>query len=253
MLPARERRGDGVALLARGAVGNDADRIDRLMRRAGGDEDAPSSEQPLRRRIAGEELTDGRDYLQRLGHAAGSELAAGHRACIRIHDVDTIGVQLRQIPLGSWMVPHADIHRRNRQNGFVRCEQNGGRQIISDARGHLGKDIGSGRTNHHKVGLTAELNMPDFPFFLQVEHVAIYLVFGHDAHRKRRDKLSRAFRHHRAYGNALTLQQAHKLKRFVSSDAAANDQEDAFFNHQLNPAAHMPAAPMAPATMATMK
>ena len=141
----------------------------------------------------------------RFGQAARPEFAARHGAFIRVHDVHAIGAQLAQVALCRGMVPHADIHCRNRQNGFIRREQNSGRQIIRDASGHLGKDIGSGGTNHHKVGLTAQLNMPDFALFLQVEHVAIYLVFGHDAHRKRRDKFGRAFRHHRAYGNTLTL------------------------------------------------
>ena len=141
----------------------------------------------------------------RFGQAARAEFAARHCPFIRVHDVHAIGAQLRQVALRRGMVPHADIHRRNRQNRFVRREQNCCRQIISDASGHLGKDIGRGGTNHHKVGLTAQLNMPDFTFFLKVEHVAIYLVFGHDTHRKRRDKFGRTFRHHRAHGNALTL------------------------------------------------
>ena len=62
---------DGVALLAGGAVGDVAHRIDRLVRRAGGDQDALAGERLVcASRRASSMLLDRRDDLQRLGHAA---------------------------------------------------------------------------------------------------------------------------------------------------------------------------------------
>ena len=73
-----------------------------------------------------------------LRQASGAKFAARHCAFIRVHDVDAIGLQLRQIPLRCRMVPHADVHRRNGKHGLIGRQQYGGRKIVGYACRHLG-------------------------------------------------------------------------------------------------------------------
>ena len=75
-----ERGGDGVALAAGGAVGDVAHRVDRLVRRAAGDQRVLAGERFGRRRQ--QRLDRGEDG-GRLGQAAGAEFVAGHRALVR--------------------------------------------------------------------------------------------------------------------------------------------------------------------------
>ena len=117
-----------------------------------------------------------------LGQPAGAKFTARHCALVRVHDVHTVAAQLCKIALGGWMVPHPHIHGGNRKNGLICRKQDRCRQIIRDASRHFCQNIGSRRANHDQVGLTAQLDMPDFAFFLQVEHVAIDLIFGHHCH-----------------------------------------------------------------------
>ena len=63
--------------------------------------------------------------------------AARHRAFVRIEDDHAIIAQLANIALGCRMIPHPHIHSRDRHHLGVGCQQQGGRQIVGDSRGHL--------------------------------------------------------------------------------------------------------------------
>ena len=80
---------DGVALLAGGAVGDVAHRIDGLVRRPGRDDHMLAGKRSRRRQQA----LDGRRDLQRLGHAAGAELGLRHRALVGADHVHAVGLQ----------------------------------------------------------------------------------------------------------------------------------------------------------------
>ena len=115
LAPARRGRGgDGVALLAGRAVGDVAHRIDRLVRRTGGDQHALAFE---RLRAAAEQAFDRGGDLQRLGHAAQPALAGfRHLAFVRADERDAVGDELRQIALRRFVRPHMRVHRRRQQH-----------------------------------------------------------------------------------------------------------------------------------------
>ena len=77
-----QRRGDGVALLAARAVGDEPHRVDRLARRAGGHQHALARRAAARAGQRSDAIDRGEDRL-RLGHPARAELAAGHVAVVR--------------------------------------------------------------------------------------------------------------------------------------------------------------------------
>ncbi len=70
----------GVALLAGGTVGDEADRVDRLMGRPGGDDHPLSGQNAVQAASTREKFLDGGKNFGGLGHASGAEFAAGHRA-----------------------------------------------------------------------------------------------------------------------------------------------------------------------------
>ena len=90
--------GDGEALLARRAVGDDAHRVDRLVGRAGGDEDVLAGERPgvsaaSTAMPSAEHRLDPRENIRRLRQPARAIFAAGHRAFVGLEHGDAVGAQ----------------------------------------------------------------------------------------------------------------------------------------------------------------
>ena len=56
------------------------------------------------------------------------------------------------VGLGRGVLPHADVHRRGDHHRLVGGEQQGGGEVVGDARGHLGEEVGGGRADQHQIG-----------------------------------------------------------------------------------------------------
>ncbi len=175
----------------------------------------------------GKQPLDLHRYGLGLGQPPLAIFAARHFAVVRFHDVHAIGPQLRQIALRRLMVPHAHIHGGDSQHRLVGSQQQRRRQVVRNAGRHLRQDIGGGRRDHHQVGLTAELDMPDLALGLQVEQVVIHLILGQHAQRQRRHELFGALGKHRPHSDTALAQGTDKLQRLVGGDPAGNDKEDA--------------------------
>src|SRR5439155_13569669 len=154
--------GDGEALLARGAVGDQAYWIDRLGGGAGGDEDVAAGQ-----RLAAAASEGGRDGLEdrlRLRHAPGTELAAGHGPVLGPDEEDAVGLQGREVPLGGGVAPHAYVHRRRHQHRLVGGQQGGGGKVAGEAVRRLGHQVGGRGRDDHEVGRARELNVAHLGF-----------------------------------------------------------------------------------------
>ena len=150
------RQGD--THLARRTVANESHRVDRLVRGAGGDDDA-LARQVLRHGI--EHLADGLDDVLGFAHAARVHVAAGKVATAGSHHVDAALAQRGHIGLRGRRLPHAIVHGR-RDNDGPRCrKQRCGDEVIGDAVGHLGDDIGRRGRHDHQVGLLRQRDMVD--------------------------------------------------------------------------------------------
>ena len=157
------RARDRVALLAGGAVGDVAHRVDRLVRRAGRDEDALAGERLAR--FGAEQRLDRRDDLQRLGHAADAGFAAlRHLAGVRADGDDAVGDELREIALRRRVRPHARVHRRREQDRLVGREQHRGREIVGVAVRHLGHQVGGRGRDHDEIGVARQPDVADVEF-----------------------------------------------------------------------------------------
>ena len=67
---------------------------------------------------------------------------------------DHVGLRRRRLP-------HAIVHSRRDHNGSRRGEQRGGNEVVGDAVGHLGDDVGRCGRHDHQVGLLSERNVMD--------------------------------------------------------------------------------------------
>jgi hypothetical protein len=105
------------------------------------------------------------------------------------------------------------------------------REVIGQARRHAGEEISRRRTDHHEVGLAAELDVSHLDLVLQVPQAGMNLVLRQSRERHRRDELRSALGQHAGDGRAAAAQQPDQLARFVSRDAAADDEEDALALH----------------------
>ena len=160
--PRRGGRGsDGVALLAGGTVGDVAHRIDRLVRRAGGDDDAPASERLVAIIAAEERLGRGRD-LERLGHAAepASPLSAISPAFGPTTATPSAAsrARLRRVAGCSHM---RGFIAGAISTGRVGREQHRGGEVVRVAAGHLGHQVGGRGRHHDEVGLAREPDVAD--------------------------------------------------------------------------------------------
>ena len=111
--------GHGVALLARRAVGDEADRVDRLAGPAGADHDPSPGEVPVRAvevpepgRPSERPPTDGGHDVGRLGQASGADVTAGQPALAGVHHVHAPAAQRGQVVLDGGVLPHLGVHGR---------------------------------------------------------------------------------------------------------------------------------------------
>ena len=166
------RRGDGITLLAGGAVGDVAHRIDRLVRRPGGDEDALAGERARLGRA--QKALGGVSDFQRLRHPADTGLAGfGHFAGIGADHGDAIALELRDIAAGRGIVPHQRVHRRRQQDRPVGREQDGGGEIVGVALRHLRHQVGGRRRHHDQVAVARQTDVAGIEFALGIEQVRV--------------------------------------------------------------------------------
>jgi hypothetical protein len=50
------------------------------------------------------------------------------------------------------MLPHIHVHGRSHQNRRLRGQVHGGQEVVGDAVGEFGQDVGRGGSNDERVG-----------------------------------------------------------------------------------------------------
>ncbi len=224
----RQRAGDREALFARGAVGDHAHRVDRLLGWAGGDQDMPAGE---RAGAAERGLDRGQDRLG-LGQAPRAIFAARHFAFVGLEDGDAVLPEPRDVAPGRRMLPHPHVHRRRGEHPFVGGEKEGGREVVGDPRRHLGEEIGGRWTDDHQIGLAAQLDMPHLDFVLEVPETGVDRLLGQGRERHRRHEPLAARGQHAAHAPAGLADQPNQLARLIGRDPAADDEKDTLALHR---------------------
>ena len=211
--------GERVALLARGAVAEEADRVERLAGAAGGDDDVPAGEVGRGRGAAGQHPAADREDLGGLGQPALAGVGAGEPADGGLEDDDAAAAQGGDVGLGGGVLPHLGVHRGREDDRAAGGEQGVGEQVVGEAVGGPGQQVGGGRGDDDEVGLLAEphvRHLVDVVPDLGGDRLA-----GQRGPGGRADEVQRGCGGHDADVVAGLGEQAQQLARLVGGDAAA--------------------------------
>src|SRR6185295_4304465 len=127
---------EGESHLAARAVAQEADGIDRLVRRAGADENGAARElSPPEGREEG-----GGDRL-RLRHPSHSRLARGERSFDRSDEDRAPGRERRGVALDRGLGPHLRVHRGRQDDRALEGERGGGQEVVGEAEGEAPQDV----------------------------------------------------------------------------------------------------------------
>ena len=151
-----------------------------------------------------------------------------------------VGLQGGQVAAGGRVGPHAHVHRRGHQHRLVGGQEHGRGQVVGQAVGGLGHQVGGGGNHHQQVCRARQLDMAHLGLGGQREQLVIDLVLGQGRQRQRGDEVGAAGREHRAHGDPGLAQQADQLQRLIGGDAAAHDQQNAFVVHGARPLIRRP-------------
>ena len=77
--------------------------------------------------------------------------------------------QLFQIGLDQRVGIHVDVHGRRNHNRSGGGQQNGGEQIVGQAAGEFGQQVGRGRGKQDQVGRIGQADVADFGLLGQVK------------------------------------------------------------------------------------
>ncbi len=96
---------------------------------------------------------------------------------------------------------------------------------------HLGHEVGGCGRNHDEIGLAGKADVADLAFLVEVEQIDEHAVAGECADRQWRHELGRSLGHDGANGVSALARPTDQVQAFVSGDAAADDQQNAFGGH----------------------
>ena len=94
----------------------------------------------------------------------------------------------------------------------------------------LGNEIGTGWRHHSDIDVAGKINMGHAVVDAIVPQVGKHRPAGKRLHGHRCDELACSLRHHHLHLDILTHQQTYQLRRLVSSHAAGDTQQQAFFS-----------------------
>src|ERR1039458_3848528 len=229
--------GEGVAHLAAGAVAEKADGVDGLAGASGGDEDGLAVKVLCGRGLQGGEhgLGDGVD----VGEAAGAGHAAGEVAAAGFYDGDAAGLKYRDIRTCRRVVPHVHVHRGGDDDRSGGGKKHGGEEVVGEAVGHLGEDVGGGGRDDDRVGGLGLRDVLDLGCFfgaprivetsgelaLLAPHGGDDFVAGERGEGKRLNELLGGAGHDDADVDFILLQEADEFSGLVGGDSAADSND----------------------------
>ena len=164
------------------------------------------------------------DIFQR-GHAAAALVSAGQVAATHLDKHVAAFTQPGHVGLRGGVVPHAVVHRRGDNQRFSHGQGGTGQQVVGDAMGQLGQDVGRAGGHHHQVGPVGQGNVFGMPVKVLGKHVDTYLVPGQCLKGQRGDELRASPRHDHAHLAAFLLEQADELGGFEGRDGTGDPEQ----------------------------
>ena len=124
--------------------------------------------------------------------------------------------------MGSSILVHAGVHGRAHHDGGLGSQEGGAQQVIGQAIGHFGQDVGRGRSHNESVGPVGQGNMLHVEFLVAAPHGHSHLVTTNFFKSKRGHKLLGVLGHDHAHFAALLAQTADQIHSLIHGDTAGN-------------------------------
>ncbi len=224
---------NGIAHFSAGAVGDEANRVDRFTGRAGRDKDA----KPAHGIVAVQKVKDlFRDFL-RFRHPADARIPAGQQTPGRADHMNAPVLENLYVRLGRRVFPHGSVHGRGHQHGGFGSQHGGGKHIVRNAVGHLRQDIGRSRRNDKHVRFLGQSDMLYFKSHGRGEGIHHDQVAGKRLKCQRRGQLDGVLRHDHVNLGPRLFQPGNDFAGFIGGDASAHaEHHDRFFliSHQFS-------------------
>ena len=122
------------------------------------------------------------------------------------------------------MLPHLGVHGGEHHDRAVGGEQGVGEQVVGQAVGGLGQEVGRGRGHDHHVGLLTDAHVGHFVDTL--EEVVGHRPAGQRRPGGRTDELECRCRGHNRDRRVQRLDPAQHLSGFVGGDAATYSEDN---------------------------
>ena len=181
-----------------------------------------------------EELLDRRQNLFRPCHAAFALLAATEPAFLGIDHVDAVVAKLRHIALNGRLVPHFAVHRRSQQHRLREGEVQRRKQIVGQAVGRLGHEMGRRRCDDQQIAAFRQLDVSAERILGVGEHVLRNRTPGQRGKRRRADELLRRRGHDDGDFGPFLNEATDQHRRFVGGDASGHTDDDFPALHKRN-------------------
>ena len=219
-------RRNRVAHAAARSVADVAHRVDVLVGRAGGDEDALPAQRPF-----GPEDRLGRgDDLVGLGEPALADPAAREVALARLDEPHAARGERVEVPAHRLVLEHLRVHRRRDQHRRARRRVQRRQEIVGDPVGELADEVGGGRGDEQQIDRRRERDVLDVGVHPRLELIGDDAAARDRLERDRADKARRRVRHHGDDLVAALLQPARDLDGLVGADAAGDAERDQSHN-----------------------
>ena len=150
-------RGDGIALLAGTAVGDDAHGVDRFAGAARRHDDA----NPVEVLRAEHALRTAAMIVSRSARRPAPVSPPARRPDRRLHDVHATLAEHGDVVDHARVFPHLGVHRRAHHDGRARGDQRVGQQVGRQPHAIGGDDPRGGRRDEDQVGTLADLGVRD--------------------------------------------------------------------------------------------
>ena len=217
-----------IAHLAARVVRDEPDRIDRLSRRTGRDEDLLPCEVLLKSDLSHHIVQD--DFGLR--HLAFAAVAAREQTFSRLDDHVSVFLQYLYIVLSHLVFEHRSVHRGRYQLFRRAGEHRRSKHIVSQSMSQLCDHVRRRRSDDYEVGRLRQRDVLHIESAFSLERIHDAFVPREGLEYERSDELARVLRHYNMDVGFLFFQSACQSCRLVAGDAARDAEQYVFtFKH----------------------
>ena len=172
-------------------------------------------------------LERARNDGSRVGQTAASQIATCQISLIGLDEHGAADAELADVVAGGSRLVHVHVHGRRQHERRGTRQGRGGEQIVGDAVGQLGQDVGRARRDDEGIGLLSKRDVMN-GIGRVVEQVDRHLLVGKRSERDGINEMRGVLSHAHLHTHASLLKAADDLAGFICGNAAGYAQQHRF-------------------------